>query len=319
MTAADMDQVQPARSKRRWFAARRRKARHDPAEARAAYLFLLPWLIGLAVFTLGPIIASFGLSFTHYNLLSAPQWVGFDNYFEMLDDPRLHASLGVTTLYVAIAVPSILIFSLLLAMLLNRGSALLPVYRVLLYLPSLMGTSVAVAIMWRQVFGRDGIVNEALSHIGISLTSWIGTPSLAPYTLIILAVWTFGSTMVIFLAGLRQIPHELYEAAEMDGTGRWARFWHITLPSLSPVTFFNTIMVTVHCFQTFTPAYIISEGTGGPADATLLYALYLYEMGFKLFRMGYASALAWLMLAGLAVFTALLFLSSRYWVHYNER
>lgn len=299
--------------------ARRRARRHDPAETRAAYLFLLPWLLGLAAFTLGPILISFWLSFTDYNLLSPPEWIGLDNYRRMLDDPRLQSSLEVTALFVLVSVPGILVFSLAMAMLLNRGSALLPVYRVLIYLPSLMGTSVAVAIMWRQVFGREGAVNAIVSQFGMPVRSWVGTPDLAPYTLIILAIWTFGSTMVIFLAGLRQIPAELYEAAEIDGANAWSRFWSITFPSLSPVTFFNTIMVTVHCFQTFTPAYILSEGTGGPADATLLYALYLYEMGFKVFQMGYASALAWLMLAALAVFTGLFFLSSRYWVHYNER
>lgn len=289
-------------------------------ETFAAFLFLLPWLLGLAAFTIGPILVSLYLAFTEYTLLSPPRWIGLDNFMRMFTaDPRFWGSVKATALYVALSVPTILVFSLGLALILNRGSRLIPAYRVLIYLPSLMGTSVAVAILWRQVFGRDGLFNAFLGLFGIPATSWIGSPSTALYTLVALSVWAFGSTMVIFLAGLRQIPVELYEAAAIDGAGRFARFRHITLPALSPITFFNTIMVTVHCFQAFTPAYIVSQGTGGPSDSTLLYALYLYEKGFREFEMGYASAMAWLMLIALAAITGLIFASARYWVHYGER
>lgn len=289
-------------------------------ETLAAYLFLAPWLIGLVAFTVGPILVSLYLSFTEYSLLDAPRWIGLDNFRRMFTaDPRFWKSVEATALYVALSVPTILVFSLGLALILNRGSRALPVYRVLIYLPSLMGTSVAVAILWRQVFGREGLFNAFLGEFGISAASWIGSPSTALYTLVALSVWAFGSTMVIFLAGLRQIPAEFHEAAAIDGAGPLARFWHITLPALSPVTFFNAIMVTVHCFQAFTPAYVVSNGSGGPADSTLLYALYLYDKGFREFEMGYASAMAWLMLIALAIVTGLLFASSRYWVHYGER
>lgn len=292
----------------------------DRANTWAAYGFLAPWLIGLLLFTIGPIIVSFGLAFTRYDLVSAPVWIGLENFRVMLfEDTRFWRSVRATLVYVGWSVPAILIASLAVAMLLNRGSRAMPVYRVLIYLPSLMGTSVAVAILWRQVFGREGLFNAFLETLGISANSWIGSPSTAIYTLVALSVWGFGSTMVIFLAGLRQIPQSHYDAAAIDGAGPVSTFFHITLPALSPVVFFNTIMVVVHSFQAFTPAYVVSQGSGGPADSTLLYALYLYDRGFRQFDMGYASAMAWLLLIVLAAFTALFFASSRFWVHYGER
>lgn len=292
----------------------------DRANAWAAYGFLAPWLIGLVLFTIGPIVVSFLLAFTRYDLVSAPVWIGMENFRVMLfEDTRFWRAVRATLTYVGWSVPAILIASLAVAMVLNRGSRAMPIYRVLIYLPSLMGTSVAVAILWRQVFGREGLFNAFLATFGISASSWIGSPSTAIYTLVALSVWGFGSTMVIFLAGLRQIPQSHYEAAAIDGAGPVSTFFHITLPALSPVVFFNTIMVVVHSFQAFTPAYVVSQGSGGPADSTLLYALYLYDRGFRQFDMGYASAMAWLMLIMLAGFTALFFASSRFWVHYGER
>lgn len=292
----------------------------ERADARAAYGFLAPWLTGLLLFTIGPIVVSFLLAFTRYDLVSAPVWIGLENFRVMLfEDTRFWRSVRATLVYVGWSVPAILIASLAVAMLLDRGSRAMPVYRVLIYLPSLMGTSVAVAILWRQVFGREGLFNAFLDLFGISANSWIGSPATAIYTLIALSAWGFGSTMVIFLAGLRQIPQSHYEAAAIDGASPVSTFFHITLPALSPVLFFNTIMVVVHSFQAFTPAYVVSQGSGGPADSTLLYALYLYDRGFRQFDMGYASAMAWLMLIMLAALTALFFASSRYWVHYGER
>ncbi|AJE48741.1 carbohydrate ABC transporter permease [Celeribacter indicus] len=290
------------------------------AETLIAAAFLGPWLLGLVVFTLGPILVSLLLAFTDYDLNGMPNWIGLDNFREMFfEDPRFWRSVRATAVYVGFSVPAILVFSLAVAIVLNRGSRMMPVYRVLIYMPSLMGSSVAVAILWRQVFGREGLLNAALAPLGLAGGSWIGSPSTAIYTLIALSVWAFGSTMVIFLAGLRQIPAEYYEAARIDGAGPVRQFFHITLPSLSPVMFFNAIMVTVHCFQAFTPSYVVSQGTGGPVDSTLLYALYLYDKAFRQLDMGYASAMAWLMLAVLAMLTGLFFATSRYWVHYGER
>src|SRR5690606_29474085 len=195
--------------------------------------------------------------------------------------------------------------------LLNRGIRGLPLYRALFYLPSLLGASVAIAILWRQLFAGDGLVNRVLLLFGIEGPSWISNPNYSLWTLIALSVWQFGSPMIIFLAGMRQIPQDMYEAASMDGASRWRQFWKITVPLLTPVIFFNFIIQTIESFKAFTPAFIISGGTGGPIDSTLFYTLYLYQEAFGFLRMGYASALAWLLLIIIAAFTAISFLSSR--------
>jgi multiple sugar transport system permease protein len=292
-----------------------RRRRRDSA---AAYAFLAPWLIGLVAITIGPMIASLYLAFTKYDLLTPARWVGLQNFRDMFDDPRFRTSAEVTTKYVLITVPLVIVAALAIAMFLNRAMRFLAVYRVLFYIPSLLGSSVAIAILWRQVFGSRGIVDKVLSFVGLHHGSYIGDPATSLYTLIALNAWAFGGTMVIFLAGLRQLPASLYEAAAVDGAGWWSRFWHITLPGLSPLIFFNILLVTVHTFQSFTSAYVVSGGNGSPADSTLLYTVYLYQRGFVDFRMGYASAMAWLLLAVLAVFTALLFATARYWVHYED-
>lgn len=288
-------------------------------ERRVAFVFLTPWIAGMVLLTIGPMLYSLYLSFTDYDLLTPPEFTGLDNYQRMFSgDLRFMRSVGVTLRYVAFSVPLVLAFALFLAMVLNRGMRALPAYRALFYLPSLMGASVAVAVLWRQVFGENGIVNQALSYIGLGGNSWIGSPDTALYTLVVLNVWTFGSTMIIFLAGLRQIPPELYEAAAVDGASAWHRFRHVTLPMLSPLIFFNLLLVTIHAFQAFTPAYVVSNGTGGPADSTLFYTLYLYEEGFTKLNMGYAAAMAWLLVAVLAVYTAVLFATARFWVFYGD-
>ena len=203
-------------------------------------------------------------------------------------------------------------------MMLNRGIAGLPWYRAMFYLPSLLGASVAIAVLWRQLFAGDGLVNQFLAPFGIIGPSWISNPDYSLYTLVALSVWQFGSPMIIFLAGLRQIPSEVYEAAEIDGASKSQQFWRITLPLLTPVIFFNAVVQTIDAFKAFTPAFIISSGTGGPINSTLFYTLYLYQEAFAYFRMGYASALAWILVVIVAAFTAFAFLSSRYWVHYSD-
>jgi multiple sugar transport system permease protein len=298
---------------------KRSKGRRDLSQALAGYLFLAPWLIGFLGLTLGPTLASLYLSFTDFDLLQDPRFIGLANYERIFTiDLKFWHSMQVTFLYVILSVPLKLAFALALAMVLNRGIAGLPIYRGLFYMPSLIGASVAIAVLWRQLFAKDGLVNAALSIFGISGPSWISDPNYSLYTLVLLSVWQFGSPMIIFLAGLRQIPPDVYEAASIDGAGKIQQFLKITLPLLTPVVFFNAVVQTIDAFKAFTPAFIISEGTGGPIDSTLFYTLYLYQEGFAYFRMGYASALAWILLVIIACFTAFSFLTSRYWVHQND-
>ena len=315
MTARSLESGAPARERAAPLSFWQRLWTRDAP----GYLFLLPWFIGFFGLTIGPIISSFYLSFTDFDLLTNPEWVGASNYIRMFtNDPKFWASMRVTMFFVIFSVPLKLAFALGVAMLLNRGMRGLPLYRALFYLPSLLGASVAIAILWRQIFARDGLVNDFLSIFGIVGPSWISTPQYSLWTIIILAVWQFGSPMIIFLAGLRQIPQDMYEAASLDGASKWRQFYKITLPLLTPVVFFNAIIQTIEAFKSFTPAFIISGGTGNPINSTLFYTLYLYQEAFGFFRMGYASALAWVLLALVGVFTAFSFLTSKYWVHYDD-
>ena len=298
---------------------KRLRAKEAGRDNKAGYLFLLPWLIGLVVITIGPMIASLYLSFTNYSLIQAPTWIGLDNYARMFTDDRLLNSLKVTFIYVFVSTPLQLALALAIALLLNEGMRGLPFYRSVFYLPSMLGGSVAIAVLWRQMFEVDGLVNQVLRAVGFgATTSWIGDPSTALWTIILLHIWTFGSPMVIFLAGLRQIPGMYYEAASVDGASKWAQFRKITLPLLSPIIFFNLVLQIIGAFQAFTQAYVVSNGTGGPSDSTMFYTLYLYQKGFVQFQMGYAAAMAWLLLVIIAAFTAINFYFSKKWVFYGD-
>jgi multiple sugar transport system permease protein len=279
------------------------------------YMFISPWLIGFFVFSLIPILASLVLAFTNYDLLSSDiKFIGLDNFDRMFyHDLRYWKSVRATINYVVAAVPLRLTFALAVAMLLNAKRRGVFLYRAAYYAPSIVGGSVAIAVMWRQIFGTDGLVN-AVTGADIR---WFGDPKYALWTLITLAVWQFGSPMLIFLAGLRQIPPELYEAASMDGASGMQRFRHITLPMLTPIIFFNLVMQTIQNFQQFTQAFVITGGNGRPLDKTLLYPLYLYRRAFVNYEMGYASAMSWVMLGAIAFMTALLFISSGRWVFYQ--
>ncbi len=291
----------------------RRRARSD----RAAWVFLSPWLLGALLLTAGPMVASLILSFTNYDLFTAPEFVGTANYERLLtEDPRFWKAVGVTLNYVLVAVPLKLTAALGIALLLNRPRRGQGFYRSAFYAPSLLGASVAVAIVWRTLYANDGIVDNALGTAGLDLGGWISNPSLALYVLVSLAVWQFGAPMVIFLAGLKQVPAELYDAAAVDGAGKWRTFWSVTWPMLSPVVFFNLVLEIINSFQAFTSAYVVSGGRGGPIDSTLFYTLYLYDRAFTAFDMGYASAMAWFLLVAIAIVTALIFRSARGWVHY---
>jgi multiple sugar transport system permease protein len=264
-------------------------------------------------------LASLYLSFTDYDLFTTPQWVGLDNYRKLFtDDPRFVASIQVTLTYVLLAAPAKLLLALGVAVLLNRPRRGVGFYRSAFYAPSLLGASVSIALVWRTTFGDDGVVDKGLGAVGLHTGGWVGRPEYALYTLILLAAWQFGAPMVIFLAGLKQIPRELYDAASVDGANAWQSFRKITLPMLSPVLFFNLVLEVIHAFQAFTSAYVVSGGRGGPSNSTLFATLYLYQRGFTDFKMGYASAIAWVILVGIGLVTAVLFRTARFWVFYAE-
>lgn len=284
---------------------------------RAAYVFLIPWAVGAAVLTIGPMVASLYLSFTDYDLFDPPKWIGLRNYVQMFTgDDHYWNAIIVTLKYVVISVPLKLAVALAVAMLLNRPRRGTGFYRSAFYAPSLLGASVSLALVWRAMFDNGGTVDRVLGLFGIHIGSMIDQPRYALLTVIGLAVWQFGAPMVIFLAGLKQIPRELYEAAAIDGVGAVRRFLSVTMPLLSPVVLFNLVLETIHAFQSFTAAFVLSSGRGGPSDSTLLYTLYLYQRGFNDFRMGYASAMAWVLLVVVALITVLLFRSAHRWVFY---
>jgi multiple sugar transport system permease protein len=287
--------------------------------AGVAYLFLSPWVLGALLLTIGPMLASLYLSFTDYDLFTTPTWIGFDNYRRMFaEDPRFLTAVWVTVKYVLISTPLKLAAALAVALLLNRASQASGLYRSAFYAPSLLGAGVAVALVWRVIFDNNGIVDTTLADLGVHTGGWVSSPRYALLVIVSLAVWQFGAPMVIFLAGLKQIPRDLYDASAVDGAGWWRTLRSVTLPMLSPVIFFNLVLETIHAFQAFTPAFVVSSGRGGPADSTLFYTLYLYQKGFIDFRMGYASAMAWVLVLVIAVVTALLFRTARTWVFYAE-
>lgn len=265
-------------------------------------------------------VASLYLSFTDYNLFAAPNWIGVDNYTRLFSDPSFIQASKITLFYVVVGTPIKLLAALAVAMLLNNSHRFQGFYRSAYYLPSLIGGSVSVAIVWKAMFIDNGIVAQITQALGggpAGQAGWVGDPNRTMPMLILLTVWQFGAPMVIFLAGLKQVPTELYEAAEVDGAGPIRKFLRITLPMLSPVLFFNLLLEMIHAFQIFNSAFIISNGTGGPARSTLFYTLYLYFRGFRDFQMGYASAMAWVLVVVVGLITALMFRTSNSWVHYS--
>lgn len=303
-----------------------------------AYMFLTPWLLGFLVLTLYPMVYSLGLSFTDYDFTKpdSTQWIALDNYRKMFGsvvgqseftastgevmrvDPYYKKSLSVTFTYVFVSVPLKLIVALGVAVLMNQRLRGVSFYRTVYYIPTLLGGSVAIAVLWRKLFEKDGLVNDMLGTLGFTnLPSWITNPEYSLWTLILLTVWQFGSSMIIFLAGLKQIPQEYYEAASVDGANKVRQFFSITIPLLSPVILFNLVMQMIYAFQAFTQAYIIGGGRGGVLNSTLFYTLHLYIQGWTYHEMGYASAMAWVLLLIIGAITAVIFLSSKWWVSYG--
>ncbi|PWB53953.1 MAG: ABC transporter permease [Anaerolineales bacterium] len=286
-------------------------------EAVFFYLCISPWLIGFILFYLGPILASFYFSLTEWDLLTSPQFVGMDNYIRLFTrDTLALKSFQVTLVYTLVYVPMDLIFGLSLALLLNQKLRGIGVFRTVYYLPSVL-SGVAYVVMWMWMFNpQHGLINTLLSYIGIQGPRWLLDPKWALSALIMMSLWGVGRTMIIFLAGLQDIPIVLYEVAEIDGANRWNKFWKVTLPLLTPSLLFNLIFGIILTFQTFTNAFVATNG--GPLDSTLFYVLYLYRKAFEHLQMGYASAMAWVLFLVVLGCTLVIFMTSGKWVFYRS-
>jgi multiple sugar transport system permease protein len=286
-------------------------------EERAFWLFISPWLIGFLAFTGGPILASLGISFTEYSILSPPRFLGLENYRQLVEDDLFYKSVINTVYFVGVGVPLGLLLAFMMAIALNQKLRGQTWFRTIFYLPSVV-SGIAVALLWGWLLNSDyGLINYMLSLVGIQGPQWLFSTTWVMPALILMSLWGVGGSMVVFLAGLQGIPEHLYEAAEIDGAGQWAKFWNVTIPMMSPVIFFNLVVTIIGAFQIFDQVYIMTNGRGGPANASLVYVLYLYRNGFEYFKMGYASALAsvlFLIILGITIFQ---FAVARRWVYYE--
>ncbi len=285
-------------------------------EAVTGYVFILPWVLGFTVFFAGPIIASFVLSFTQWSIVDTPQWIGMANYRRIFTrDPDFYQALKVTLKYSTVYLPLEIILGITMALVMNIKARGIGLYRTLLYLPYVV-PAVAAVIVWIWVLSPYfGLLNYLLAKVGIHGPDWFGNPRYALWGIVMISLWTVGGSAVIYLAGLQNIPPQLYEAAEIDGASGWQQFWHITLPMLSPTIFFKLVLGLIGTFQTFTSAFVATRG--GPMKSTLFYMLYIYNKGFVSLQMGYAAALSWILTLIILIITVLVFKSSPYWVHYE--
>lgn len=279
-------------------------------------VYIMPWFLGFLIFSLYPIIASLYYTFFNFNFFSSMKFIGLSNFTRMFNDSNFLISLKATFVYVLFAVPTKIIIALLIAMLLNMKLKFINLYRTLYYLPSILGGSVVIGILWRLIFVRDGLFNSIIGIFGIEPVNWLGDPKTAIYVLSLLPVWQVGSSMVIFLAGLKQIPNFLYEAAHIDGASAVRRFFTITLPIISPIILFNLVMQTINAFQEFSSAFVVTQG--GPNKSTYIYVMMIYDEAFKFQRMGYASALSWFLFFIILIFTAFIFKTSSKWTFYDD-
>lgn len=286
-------------------------------EKVAGYVFIAPFIIGLVAFTIIPFFTSLYLAFTDYNVLMSPRWIGFGNFHRMFfEDKYFWKSFWVTFKFAFIQVPIKLLVSLGVALILSRNTRATSMYRAAFYIPSLMGGSVAIALTWKQLFSYNGAINKITALFGMAPVKWLSNPDTALGVLILLGVWQFGSSMLIFLAALKNIPQSYHEAAIVDGAGPVRRFFKIVLPMITPIFFFNLINQTIGAFQAFNSSYLITQGK--PLNTTLYYGVHLYNRAFTYYEMGYGSAMAWFMLLVIACFTALIFRSSSAWVYYES-
>lgn len=280
-------------------------------------VYIAPWLLGLTIFIIYPFLSSFILSFTDYNLISEPTFVGFDNYIRMFtSDKDFVNSLLATFKYAIFTVPLQLGFALFVAFILNFKLKGINMYRTAYYIPSILGGNIAISVLWRFLFSRDGLINQLLNGVGLDSVGWLSSPNTAMFVISILRIWQFGSAMVIFLAALKEIPEELYEAAQVDGAKKWQIFFKVTVPLITPTIFFNLVMQLVNALQEFNGPYLITNG--GPLKATYLTSLMIYDNAFKFFRMGYASAMSWVLFMIIMFFTVILFKTSNKWVYYSD-
>ena len=283
-------------------------------ERTAGIIFTMPFTIGFLLFMIVPMGISLYYSFCSYDILSPPVFTGLQNFKTMFADETFYKSIKVTFFFAFVSVPLRLLFALIVAMLLLKSTKMTGFYRAAYYLPSIIGGSVAVAILWKRMFATDGVINKLLQAVGINCTmSWLGNTNTAIWVLIILAVWQFGSSMLIFLSSLKQIPQSLYEAANVDGANGISKFFRITLPLLTPTIFFNLVMQMINGFLAFTQSYIITQGK--PMNSTLFYTVYMYQQSFEFYNTGYGAALAWVMLAMIGMITLFLFATMKFWVY----
>jgi multiple sugar transport system permease protein len=286
-------------------------------EAAAGYMFILPWIIGFTLLTLGPMLASLYFSFTEYNVIEAPRWIGLNNYTRLFNDPLFWQSLGVTLKFAVLALPSGLVLGFLLALLLNQDVPGVKIWRTIFFLPSVL-SGVAVTLLWLMLFNPElGVVNKLLEQIGIKGPGWLQDPDWAVPSLAIMALWGVGQNMIIYLAGLQGVPVDLYDAAKVDGASRGQQFRYVTIPMMTPVLFYNLVLGLIGTFSYFTQVYVATGGSGGPARSTLFYNLYLYQNAFRYNDMGYASAMAWVLFVIVLTLTGLVFRSSSLWVYYE--
>ncbi len=294
----------------------RRRSNNRLRETVIAYLFLSPWLFGFLIFLAGPMLASLYFSLTEYNVIATPKWIGLGNFQRMLGDDLFYQALSVTARYTLFSVPLGIVTALGIALLLNQPIVGRDLFRLVFYLPSIIsGVAVAVVFAWLFNF-RFGVLNYLLSWVGVSGPNWLGHPRWSLSAFVLMSLWGAGNNVVIFLAALQGVPKALYEAAELDGAGDWQRFWNVTLPLISPAILFVTITGIIYSFQTFTQAYILTQG--GPANSTLFYLYYLYKNAFGWFEMGYASALAWVLFLIIIACTVLMLRTSARWVYYES-
>jgi oligogalacturonide transport system permease protein len=280
-------------------------------------LYILPWVIGFLAFQLYPLASSFIYSFTDMSMSDSTAFIGFDNYVYMFTkDTDFYQSLKVTILYALMAVPGRVIFALVVAVVLSAKLRGINFYRVAFYLPSIFGGSIAISIIWRFLFQKEGTVNGILGYFSIPSVEWLGNPAIVLLTIAFIPIWQFGSSMVLFLAAIKQVPKDLYEASKLDGASRFRSFMNITLPMISPIMLFNLVMQSIACMQEFTSAFVLTSG--GPNKATYVFAIKLYEEGFSFFKMGYASALSWILFILIMLFTLVIFKSSKYWAYYED-
>lgn len=281
------------------------------------YLYIMPWLLGFLVFQLYPLCASLYYAFTDYSVTNTPTFVGLKNFITMFtDDPLFFKSLITTLKYVFMSLPLKIISALVVALILNQKIRGINFYRTIYYIPSIFGGSVAIAILWRFLFMDSGLVNRLLKMIHLPSVPWLSSPKVALFTLSLLSVWQFGSSMVLFLAALKQVPEDLYEAARIDGGGPVRTFFSITLPMITPILFFNILMQLVNAFQDFTGAFVITNG--GPLNSTYLFALKLYDEAFTYYKVGYACALSWVLFVMILLFTSVFFRFSNAVTYYED-